>query len=181
MLRSRRLYAPHWQTVLCGRSLYRGLASRKQKLWQPKGRVPNAALTAVAIVRDKMINPLIAVCESLYSEGLTVSSVSLERVTPGNWEARISINIFMPGDEVGDQNLSGHKITLDKKNLPKGITCMDWSRHPDHVFMVRASDEGAEALIKELAHEGLAIDYACFEGKCWRTKPNKFFRKDLAK
>ena len=126
-----------------------------------------------------MLNPLIAACGSLYQEGLTVSAVFLERMAPGNWEARISINVYMPGDEIGGQNLSGYKIILDKKNLPKGVTCMDWSRHPDHVFMVKASDEGAEALIKELAHVGQAIDYAWFGAPSnrWLTKPNKWFKK----
>jgi hypothetical protein len=141
------------------------------------------ALIAVAIARLDMINPLIAACESLYQEGLTVSAVFLERMAPGNWEARISINVYMPEDEIGDQYLpGGYKIKLDKKNLPKGVSCMDISRYPDKVFMVKASDEGAEALIKELAEVGQAIDFACFEQKelgtkRWLTKPNKWLKK----
>ena len=125
-----------------------------------------------------MQNPLIAACESLYQEGLSVSAVSLSRIDRGQWRASISINTFMPGAEVGD-NLPHHKIALDKKNLPPGVSVTDWTRHPDHVFELRASDEGAEQLIRELAREGQAHDVVCFDGDRWLTKPNKWFRSPV--
>lgn len=121
-------------------------------------------------------NPLVRECQRLYDEGLPISSVVVcQAGEPGRWRASIGINMMIPHREAGDDPLPHHKITIDDKDLPAGVSLMSWTRYPDQHLMLSGSEEVIEAIVDELAREGQAIDWAQINGD-FHTKPNRWLR-----
>lgn len=121
------------------------------------------------------MTPIHKQIDRLVDSGLHPAAVSICR-NGDAWTSQISLSDWAPSDEVGD-NLPHHGITIDRDNLPAGVSMQSSARWPDDVIELPSmSDEQAEALIAAVATYGLAPDWAAFAemGKRphrWLTKP----------
>ena len=124
------------------------------------------------------MNSLIAKLEVMVRGGLKISSVYLEPVACGKYVAVVGIANWLPLGEGDD--LPHHAVTIDRDNLPKGITIQGGERHPDERFDLGVlNEEQAEALILEIARAGGGPDAVGFErpgmhGRAFLTKPTKW-------
>lgn len=127
-----------------------------------------------------MSNPLIEKCQQLFDEGLPVSAVWL-RQESGEWYALFSVHKYVPHGEGGE--LPRHKVTLDRKDMPEGVTAKGWQRWPDQRLSLGVlPDDRPEQLIAELATAGESQDWAAFGDGLERrylTKPNKWFKMEV--
>ena len=130
------------------------------------------------------MTPIHTQIDRLVRDGLHPSAISICR-EGDKWTSRVSCCDFGPGDEMG-KNLPHHVITLDRDNLPPGVTIgWDMARWPDDVVsLAPMSNEQAEALIAAVASYGLAPDWAAFaepgvSPHHWLTKPIKWLPEPI--
>lgn len=121
---------------------------------------------------------LIEQIEALVGDGLKISSVYLEPQAGGKYIAVVGISNWLPLGEGGE--LPHHAVTVDRENLPAGISILGGEKHQDERITIGAmNDEQAEALIRDIARAGAAPDCAGFErpgmhGRAYLTKPTKW-------
>jgi len=111
--------------------------------------------------------------EALAAEGLSISAVMVTDNQDGTLRVEISINSYLPLGE-GVSQAGGYHVSIDRDNIPAGITCMGRERWPDEMMTINGNAEQAEALIREIADVGDAPDWAAFDGCRWLTKPTKW-------
>lgn len=128
-----------------------------------------------------MDNPILSALESAAADGYHPTAVHAESETPGQWQVRISLHDYVSLGEGGDLP-GGYKVSIDRRDMPQGVNVSGLDKVEDIVLSVKASSEGMEAMIKEVAKAGEAIDVA--HGKCtaglyreyYLTKPNRWRR-----
>lgn len=116
--------------------------------------------------------------EAMVLEGLKISSVYLEPEAPGKYVAVIGIANWLPLGEGGE--MPHHVITIDRADLPAGISIQGGEKHQDErIELGVMNEEQAEALILDIARAGGAPDIAGFErqgmhGRAYLTKPTRW-------
>lgn len=120
-----------------------------------------------------MTNPILARLETLAREGLRPDSLHVRDDGGGSWTARIAFADRLPLGE-GTGLVGPYQIAATSPDpLPRGVTMQGWERWPDDVFLLRASREGMEHYVAEVARETGAIDW-CRLGDNYLTKPNRW-------
>jgi hypothetical protein len=135
------------------------------------------------------MNPIIARCAALASEGHRITVVTAAPAGPSRmaWEVAVGLGGMVPDDEVPPDPSSPYAVTVDRDNLPPGVQVMAWSAIPPDRFMVTASEEGVEAMMADVARIGLAVDQLLEriggngpEYPRFRTAPNRWHpRREL--
>lgn len=121
---------------------------------------------------------LIEQIEAMVRDGLRISSVYLEPEAGGKYVAILGIANWLPIGEGGE--LPNHVVTVDRENLPDGISILGGEKHQDaRIPLGPMNEEQAEALIRDVARCGGAPDCAGFErpgkhGRAYLTKPTKW-------
>lgn len=117
-----------------------------------------------------MDNPIITKCRQLHVEGYRINAVTLT-VTGNTIDAAICLSNMVPLGEGGDA--PHHKITIDRDNVPAGVTVGGCERVEDVHVSVPGNAEQADAMIREIASVGGAIDWRRTDNR-WLTKPNNW-------
>jgi len=128
------------------------------------------------------VNPIIEKIEALWNEGLPTSAVRIERRGPASWIASISVAAYMPYGE--SDGSCGPKYQIAIEPPPPGVGLRGWERYPDQIVPLSGSEEQMLALIAAVAQEGLAQDWARFDGGAegyphFLAKPNRWLPKRL--
>lgn len=123
------------------------------------------------------MNEVVARIEALAKEGCSVDSVRCERAGKGRWTVSIGINDMVPLGEGDDDT-----ITVDRSNLPDGISVFGLERPKDQIVDVRGSEEQMDAIMRDVAKVGESHDMVRIEGDepsypHFATKPLRWNRK----
>jgi hypothetical protein len=129
-------------------------------------------------------NLIVDRCIALHAEGYHVSSVMISMDGPGRLRVSIGRANMVPIGE-GGQSAPHHTVSVDRAALPPGVTCTGWERVEDDVVTLPGNAEQAEALIRDVAQAGRAVDWAQFRGDTpdyphYLTKPAAW-RSDVSR
>lgn len=118
--------------------------------------------------------------KEIADEGWQVQSVWIvpptSQISRSNesWEAHIKIADFVPGGE-GDSDL----VTIDRENLPDGVTANHREKMADQIVTLPAmSEEQAEAMACSIHDKGDASATHKTASGCWSIGPTAAWCKD---
>lgn len=126
-----------------------------------------------------MANPIIDKITELAKSGLHPSNIRADR-DGENWTLRISLDDWIP---LGEGESRKYAISLDRENLPEGISVRAIERWPDETMDLPFPREVVEAWINQTAEYGKAPDVAHVnaggDGEYFLTKPVIWLREPL--
>jgi hypothetical protein len=129
-----------------------------------------------------MDNQIMQFVEAVITDGLHPTAVSVQQVTTSTHEVRVTVQDWIIGPEGGDECGPHNNVSIDRKNIPQGVSLTEMSRYPDQtILLTGTSIEMIDQWMMDVAKSGDAKDVARFDygngDLRWLTLPKKWRRQ----